>query len=184
MRDADMRVALHARLALKFVGDRIRDEMGLCLGATRVDVAVVNGSLHGYEIKSDRDTLVRLPAQVELYNRVLDYSTIVCGEKYVERISEHVPDEWGIIEVAGDSVEPAVFERRPARRNSTVDPIAIAQLLWRDEAAAELVRRGERVLRRETRWDLWDRLACLPMPELQNVVRTQLKARPVWPTGR
>lgn len=158
--------------------------MGLCLGATRVDVAVINGSLHGYEIKSDRDTLVRLPTQVEIYNRVLDYSTIVCGSKYLGKVADIVPEWWGITEVSGTGSKPVFVEHRAPSRNSTVDPLAIAQLLWRDEAAELLQCRGERVKSKETRWNLWDRLAELPLDDLQWCVRSQLKARPQWPTGR
>ena len=37
------------------------EELGLCQGDARVDYAVINGAMNGYEIKSDRDKLVRLP---------------------------------------------------------------------------------------------------------------------------
>jgi hypothetical protein len=47
------------------------DEFGLEHGEVRVDVAVINGELHGYEIKSERDTLERLPRQVKAYSAVL-----------------------------------------------------------------------------------------------------------------
>jgi hypothetical protein len=183
MRDVDIRAALVDDLRCEFAGDRIVNEMGLCLGATRVDVAVVNGSLHGYEIKSDQDTLARLPAQVDLYSRVLDYSTIVCGTRYIGKIRDIVPAWWGIIEVSSPDGVVAMARRRKARRNRICDPIAIAQLLWRDEAAAALISRGERVMSRETRWNLWDRLAQWPLPELQLTVRTQLKVRPQWIVG-
>jgi len=36
-------------------------------GASRIDRAVVNGSVHGYEIKSETDDLTRLPAQARAY---------------------------------------------------------------------------------------------------------------------
>jgi len=180
MRDVDIRMALLDDLARKFNGDKIVNEMGLCLGATRVDVAVINGSLHGYEIKSDRDKLVRLPAQVELYNRVLDYSTIVCGARYIERMAGLVPPWWGIVEAGNVGGVLKLSRRRAARRNPDCDPLSIAQLLWRDEAAALLTLGGESVRTRETRWNLWDRLAEWPLRELQASVRAQLKARPVW----
>lgn len=159
------------------------NEMGLCLGATRVDVAVINGSLHGYEIKSDRDKLDRLPTQIELYDRVLDYSTIVCGARYVDKLAMLVPAWWGILEVRSVRGELVLKRRRAARKNPTCDRLAVAQLLWRDEAAALLKRHGEVVKSRETRWDLWDRLAKWPIRDLKLHVRTQLKVRQVWSTG-
>lgn len=181
MRDGDIRGALLDKLTGRFPGDRICPEMGLCLGATRVDVAVVNGHLHGYEIKSERDTLARLDGQVQLYGQVLDYATIVASPKHLERVAELVPSWWGLLAATekrdGDI---RLREVRRARKNTTPDPLSIAQLLWRDEAAAVLEARGEQVKRTETRWILWDRLAALPLHELQSVVREQLKARPGW----
>ena len=61
----------------------IVEELGIRQGAARVDVAVVNGSLHGYEIKSARDTLERLPKQSELYSSVFDTITLVTAENHL-----------------------------------------------------------------------------------------------------
>ena len=47
----------------------ILDELGICRGRVRIDLTVVNGLLHGYEIKSERDTLARLETQADLYGR-------------------------------------------------------------------------------------------------------------------
>jgi hypothetical protein len=53
----------------------IIDELGLCRGTVRVDIAVVNGVLKGYEIKGDQDTLRRLASQAATYNRIFDTMT-------------------------------------------------------------------------------------------------------------
>ncbi len=184
MRDIDIRVRLRGVLDDQFRGDRIRNEMGLCLGETRVDIAVINGHLHGYEIKSDRDTLDRLPLQVELYDRVLDYSTVVAGTRHLTRAAGLVPARWGLVE-ARDTPEGVELHtrRQPKSNTRKLDRLAIAQLLWRDEAAAVLTDAGQMVARRETRWDLWDRLALLPLRLLQDHVRRSLKERREWPGG-
>lgn len=183
MRDVDIRSRLRDGLATKFAGDLIRNEVGLCLGETRVDLAVVNGHIHGYEIKSDRDTLARLPSQIELYDRVLDYSTIVCGPRHLANVIDQVPERWGVIEASGAPGAVKLHQRRRPKLNRELDPLSIAQLLWRDEAADVLVSVGQQVRRRDTRWDLWDRLALLPLTKLQLHVRTALKARRAWPGG-
>ncbi|WP_078289749.1 sce7726 family protein [Mycobacterium sp. D16R24] len=180
MRDVDIRAALVDKLRREFHGDKIVNEMGLCLGATRVDVAVINGSLHGYEIKSDRDTLARLPAQIELYSKVLDFCTIVCGDRYLSKMREVVPSWWGIVETRELDGGVILKQRRKPRRNRECDSLSVAQLLWRDEAASLLKTHGECVKARETRWNLWDRLADWPIADLQLGVRTQLKVRPAW----
>jgi hypothetical protein len=55
---------------------------GLDHGQVFVDVAVINGEIHGYELKSERDTLERLPRQVEVYSAVLGRATLVVGASY------------------------------------------------------------------------------------------------------
>jgi hypothetical protein len=164
---------------------RIRYELGVCLGQTRVDIAVINGLIVGWEIKSAQDRLTRLPRQVELYNRVLDEATIVAAGRHASHVSEHVPDWWGIAEAEpGRGASACVIATvRTARANPDIDPFAVAQLLWRDEAYTLLRERNLHVgLARATRWTLWDRLASsLALTDLQSEVRLRIRARQDWP---
>ncbi|WP_024934033.1 sce7726 family protein [Actinomadura welshii] len=168
----------------------IRHEMGLCAGARRVDLAVINGELAGFEIKSDQDTLERLAGQAADYGRVLDRVTLVTTDRYLVRAAALVPDWWGLVRAApADGDETGVVELgevRAARVNSVQDPFAVAQLLWRDEALAILRARGQhKGVQRERRWLVWERLATvLPLPELRRLVCVQLKARQAWPGGQ
>jgi hypothetical protein len=57
------------------------DELGILNGKSRADIAVINGYLVGFEIKSDEDSLTRLNDQVEAYNAVFDRSTLIVGPK-------------------------------------------------------------------------------------------------------
>ena len=47
-------------------------ELGILNGATRIDIAVITGQIEGYELKSERDTIQRRPAQRDLHNKVMD----------------------------------------------------------------------------------------------------------------
>ncbi len=78
---------------------RIIEEFGSCQGNARVDVAVINGSIHGYEIKSEKDTLKRPPIQKEYYNRTLDFVTLVCEETHLEKAEQIIPNWWGIYKI-------------------------------------------------------------------------------------
>lgn len=160
----------------------LRDELGLCLGATRVDVAAINGQLTGCEIKGARDRLTRLPHQVGLYGQVLDIAVLVAEPRYAATASQHVPNWWGIWQAEEEGDHAVLTELRPTGQNPSPDPLAVAQLLWRDEAYAELLARDAVAgLARATRWRLWEALAALlPMAELRQVVREQLKARQDW----
>lgn len=183
MRDGEIRHALLEGLAAAHADDpntRVWPEFSLCLGEARVDVGVVNGALAGFEIKSARDRLTRLPRQREVYVRCLDYITIVAEPRWADGIEDHVPDWWGVTVATSVAGRVVLEEHRPALRNEDVDPLSVAQLLWRDEAAAIVESRGIRTsTSRLTRWDLWDLLVeNISLGELGQLVRDHLRARP------
>ena len=186
MRDVDIRRQLRSDMERQHRGDPetlILDELGLCQGTARVDLAVVNGNLHGYEIKSERDTLTRLPSQREIYSRALDYVTVVVAETHAAKIAEAIPAWWGITTARATkrgAVRLTVV--RPAAINPSVDAAALAQLLWREEALDELERRGlAGGFRSKPRAALWAHLAAnLTIEELGDAVRGRLKQRLDW----
>jgi hypothetical protein len=187
MRDIDVRNALRRKILKRHYkddGTLVIDEFGLSHGATRIDVAVANGRLHGFEIKSDADTLDRLPAQAEIYNKVFDYVTIVCGEKHEAEVRRLVPHWWGI-KIAYSGKRGAVHFRqtRYPRLNRRINPIEVARLLWRDEAMMLLseVAGLTRGIKSKSREALYQKLADLfPVRELADLVRETLKAREGW----
>jgi hypothetical protein len=186
MRDRDVRRALHAKVLADHHGDPdtlVLDELALWYGVARVDVAVVNGRLHGYEIKSDCDTLDRLPDQVAIYNRVLDRVTLVVGQRHAAHAIALVPQWWGI-KVASMGVRGAVHfvDGRAPRTNPAVEPAAVAALLWCEELIEELDQLGAaRGMRGRPRDAMSRRLAELLTPrELRATVRARLKRRSSW----
>ncbi|RKG68352.1 hypothetical protein D7W79_34280 [Corallococcus exercitus] len=186
MRDFDVRQALTASLKATHADDSetlIREELGLEHGQVFVDVAVINGEMHGYELKSERDTLARLPRQVEAYSAVLDRATLVVGARHVEQAIGLIPAWWGI-KTATTQRDGSVKLRplRKARRNPQQQMVAMAKLLWRDEAL-ELLESLEAAkgLRSKPRKMLYERLVeLLPADALRTEVRRLLKAREDW----
>lgn len=158
----------------------IVDELGLCQGTARIDVAVINGSVHGYEIKSACDTLARLRGQADVYGRTLDYVTIIVSENHARVVNRAVPAWWGIWRAVEGKAGVCLKPVRKARRNPAIDPLAIAQLLWRDEVLEALTQRGlAEGMRSKPRAALWRRLAdSLSLKELRDLVRQYLKKRP------
>ncbi|WP_142890583.1 sce7726 family protein, partial [Klebsiella pneumoniae] len=74
MRDIDVRQAVHSKILKEHHKDPdtlIIDEFVMNLGASRADITVINGLMHGYELKSKSDNLLRLPAQVEFYSSIM-----------------------------------------------------------------------------------------------------------------
>lgn len=187
MRDADIRKVLHEveikKLVVEDPTSRVIDEMGLMEGAFRVDVAVINGRLHGYEIKSALDTLERLPLQQASYNKVFDRLTLVVDERHAKEAVRIVPQCWGLIVASQKNGAPHLDEIWGAMQNYKVDPYALCQLLWREEALAIL--RAKRLagggIWKGTRKAMWKRLAASIEPEeLKYLVRETLKHRVGW----
>lgn len=144
MRDSDIRSALHAGLLAdeRAKGALVIDELGLWFGICRVDIAVLTNTLHGYEIKSERDSLDRLPGQVFTYNRILEYATLVVSPSHERKATEVIPYWWGIVRACSSDGVQVHFEAvREAQRNPNVEPLAFAAMLWRDELQAALAER-------------------------------------------
>lgn len=88
---------------------KIFEEFGVRHGTVRIDLAIINGVMHGYEIKSDRDTLSRLPEQMNKYNAVFDKITLVVGKRHLYNAINIVPDWWGIVVAKIDTNNEIAF---------------------------------------------------------------------------
>lgn len=185
-RDIDIRASLHSILREEHKNEPdtlIINELGLCQGDARIDVAVVNGAINGYEIKSESDTLGRLPRQTDAYNRVFDTVTILTASRFIEGIEDIIPEWWGIVKAEMDCDGIVhFFPYRTPHQNPNIDPIALVQLLWREEALSILKERGlQKGLLSKPRHVLWNALAeKLELSDLQDEVRRRLKARSQW----
>jgi hypothetical protein len=178
--DPDVRALLREYLEEVHTGTetRLLEELGLCQGDVRIDVAAVNGELSGYEIKSPSDTLARFPNQCRVYSRVVDRAWLVAPEKALAKAG--APEWWGHIAVfdAGDRLALRVI--REARLNPAPDPLSIAKLLWRDEALEVLRGAGRaRGVMTKSRKVVWKRLIeAVTLDDLRSAVRAALKRRP------
>ena len=184
LRDIDIREPLIERLNAQNAGHnyRVISEMGICDGLSRIDVAVANGRLCGYEIKSDADTLDRLPAQQEYYNKTFDKVTIVVGEKYKEQITQYVPDWWGIyVAQHKKSGKVILTEKRRGRQNKSVTAEALLELLWKEELDTLLKTHGLKGVSGKNRRIL-RKIAAekLKLSEIKEFTRETLKERKAW----
>jgi hypothetical protein len=136
--DADIRAALHRkklRRAHSCPNTLVVDELGLAHARARIDIAIINGCVHGFEIKSAADTLARLPLQLEFYSGCLEKLTIVCAGRHVDAVLRTAPSWCGVIE-ALKGIRGAITFRTHRRtgRNKHVCLAQLAHLLWRSEA--------------------------------------------------
>lgn len=186
MKELDVRRLLYQTEIRKVLSDtpgsRVVDELELLRGVVRVDVAVINDMLHGYEIKSAADNLNRLPAQKEHYGKVFEKMTLVADESHVEEAFKIVPKCWGLIAVGVKDGKPHSYEVWPAMTNRDLDKLALAQLLWREESI-ELLEYFDLAsgLRSKPRKVLWQTLARnLTVEQLKAFVCFKLRSRKGW----
>jgi len=181
--DSEIRSALRSWLLGRHANEResvLLEELGICRGRVRIDLAVVNGSFHGYEIKSDRDSLRRLERQAEIYSQVLDRVTLVVGESHLREALPMVPTWWALLRVEQAPNSELRFRSvRRGRTNPRRDPRALAELLWLDDSISLLeARDAVRGVRGKPRRVVWDRLCDLfEIDEIALAVRARLKAR-------
>lgn len=155
------------------------EEMPICLGRTRVDLATVNGRLHGFEIKSQLDTLSRLQSQLRDYGTVFDEITLVIGPKHLTGVMNELPTWCGILLAHREDGQVTLEPFRQGGPNYHRDPLCLAQLLWREEALAVAERHGcDRGVRSKPRAAIWERLAeRLALEDLAHEVLEAMMAR-------
>jgi hypothetical protein len=186
VKEADVRKLLYQtelkRVKAERPDSRIVDELVLLRGLVRVDVAVINDCLHGYEIKSDADNLERLPGQQAGYKKVFERMTLVAAERHIEEAVKLVPPCWGLIAVGEQDGSPYAKEIWPSILNRELDSLALAQLLWRDEVIELLDYFGlTRGLKDKPRKTLWKSLSkSLTTEQIKAFVCYKLKSRKDW----
>src|SRR6266481_5594730 len=161
----------------------ILNELGLRHGDCRADIAVINGELAGYEIKSDRDSLIRLGKQIRYYGAVFNRVAVVVAPRHVKSVLSLLPTFWGVFVChASERNEPDFEVLREADENDTVDATAIAQLLWRQEAISILSELGcTASVLRQRRAIIYRELAeNVALTELRSHVINRLKSRRNW----
>ena len=133
-----LRAATKRKVLSRYLKDPdtvVLEEMSLRHGAARIDLVVVNCILHGFELKSDADTLERLPDQARVYSSVFDRITLIVGYRHAFEALQMIPDWWGVkLAHKGSRGGIHFSDARSPRNNPVRDPFAIASLLWRDEA--------------------------------------------------
>ncbi len=186
MRDSVIRSAFHQSILKSEHNSSdviVVDELGLKNGQIRADIAVLNGKLVGYEIKTNNDTLIRLPNQIKAYNEVFDNVYIITGDKHFENILLNVPQWWGIYLITETDNGGYNFKcSRKARKNREKDTFGLAQLLWKDEVIDILTcTLNYKVKSKSTKDDLYEIISTeYSSTTLSTMVLKYLKSRQTW----
>lgn len=110
------------------------EELEIARGKARVDIVRVSkATIHAYEIKSDVDTLTRLPRQARYYNQIFSTVTLVVGANHVIEALYVIPDWWGVIVAEVHDGELCLNEIRHAQSNKSINYDSIYDLMRKHE---------------------------------------------------
>lgn len=160
-------------------------EFALFGGEVRADLAVLGECLDGYEIKSARDDLSRLPTQAHLYSAVFDRITLVSADSHLGKARKIVPNWWGLVSVCSEGDSLDLVALREPKRNPRQRPEALASLLWREEILRLLMSLGLAAgIKTKPTPHLVERLtSSMAAEQVADAVRQALRARGDWRAG-
>ncbi|RPD42362.1 sce7726 family protein [Chitinophaga barathri] len=186
MRENVVRHAFHNQVLKKAHNDTrtfVINELGLKNGESRADIAVLNGKMIGYEIKTENDTLNRLPSQVASYTQIFDCAYIIVAENHFKNCLQIIPDWWGVFLIKNKSADSYIFKKvRNPKLNKNQNAFCIAQLLWKEEAL-DLAQNvlGLKIKSKTTRHELYQIISNhVSSRELSPMVLKYLKIRQEW----
>jgi hypothetical protein len=158
------------------------EEMEVCSGRARIDLAVIGDRLIGIEIKGPHDSVTRLPGQAKAYSQCFDHVVLIVHEALSTKARALIPEWWGLI--AGRQVDGRIryrMERRP-ETNPSLNLEKVLSLLWREEIdalLAELLGSNPkpRATKKTIRAEL---LAQVAPPVLHHASLRKLRERTEW----
>lgn len=182
--DQQIRSALKEQLK-KRKTPLVVEEFELFNGQSRVDLFTYDQFFTGIEIKSDRDTLIRLPNQIEIYNKYLEKIEIVVGPKHLGKVVDLVPKWWGITSVTSSKDKVSFKVKRASRLNPLFRSDSLLEFLWRDEVIELLMMYGHtKGIKSQCRYDLRSSAKSLiSHEELRFFVFDFMQKRSNWRSG-
>lgn len=142
----------------------------------RADLALANGRLVGFEIKSQKDSLKRWESQMTAYSNVFDEIWLCSHGKHLHRALDITDKHIGVL-VVDDSGSISVV--RYASKNKKLNFYDLSGLLWKDELLAfASLNKIEEVKSRMTKNEIRDILSTNSnLEDLKLYVLQKLKER-------
>lgn len=168
MRDTDVRQALVGAVARR-VGAQphvLVPEVDVRWSVpARLDALLVADRISGFEIKSDVDSLTRLPRQIEAYGAVVERAVLVVGDRHLAAGTAAVPAWWTIWGARMREDQIVIREVRRGRLNPNVNPLAVTSFMSREDLSEALRARG------------FTRLSTYGVDELRQLLASNVSAR-------
>lgn len=141
----------------------------------RADLALANGRLVAFEIKSGADSLKRWPNQCEAYSNVFDEIWLCTHGRHLEKALSVTPKGVGIL-IADDLGGLALM--RHAQLNKKTNSFDLSGLLWRSELEELCIAHDVQFKSRETKSEIRKLVSqTVSHGELRDFVLQKLKIR-------
>lgn len=108
------------------------------IGGSKADAIVLNGTSTAYEFKSERDSLARLPAQLNNYAKCVDQIYVVTGRSHLRSVQQLAPATVGIL-VLSDRMTLQT-EREAVSMVDSISPVELSRSLTVGECVRVLGR--------------------------------------------
>jgi hypothetical protein len=180
LRDSDIRGPLHRWLLDQHANDAetsVIHELKLPRPTARVDIAVVNGDLAAFEIKSDVDSLARLPRQILSFNKVFDRICVVTTKRHAQAVQRTIPHWWGISIAKNQNGEVRFKNLRRGRQNPHPDLMALLHALYLPELRSILRCHDITAFSSCSKNELIQQVLGLPMGSTRTASRDALRQR-------
>ena len=110
---------------------------------SKADIVILNGTSTAYEIKSDRDSLARLPHQLEDFRRHFAKVAVVASENHIKQLERVAPPDVGILMLTRSFSIRTI--REPEPRPELIDAVSLIDSLRVGEAKRVIQRLGDEI---------------------------------------
>ncbi len=141
----------------------IATEYVLGSNGRRADLAIVDDSFVGVEIKSDYDSLHRLNSQVAIYEHCFDQVVVVVGLKHIEFCLKILPPHIEVWQIDGDCIPKL---RRKACARIIPDLLTMSRLF----TVGQLRKLSSTRVKTTSRSRLVKKVSCLPREYIRSAL--------------
>lgn len=176
-RDIKLAVISHLEKKSALQDGVVINELPVANWSRRADLAVANGKLQAFEIKSDFDSLRRLDGQISLFATRFDKVVLVTTSRFLSSALERLPSYVEIWEAARRGKEVSLRVVRRGQVREIKNRRILASYLQKTEIASFIRSNGGEVPATASRDQLEDILDSLPVSKLRLFVLRRLKQR-------
>lgn len=184
--DKEIRSALIKKVS-SYSDTNVLEEFSLTTDPVRADLVTINGHLTGFEIKSDVDSLERLPHQIEGYDKFFEMNYLVVGQKLKDSALKMIPNHWGVfLAYRGENNKVILKRFRIAKKNPNFNFTSFLFIMPMQDLKKEIVpllseeqqKQGKRMIKQDLIRFLSEKLNQQKQKKSKKIVRENIRKQP------